>query len=251
MKLFNSKFKIAGLIMLLFLFSTIAVSLKVYAKPVNAVLVDYSAMEQIEKNVFIEADAVSDVKTQLLEFVRSSEDKVINIFGSRVASPYVIVALSQSALNKYAENITGQTYYYPWKNYIVIGPKGLNENVISHEFTHAELRERLDHKDKVPAWFDEGLATMIDGRYANNEDVWKEHTNNGEKPIDYQTLGSHEAFNNYGTREAWINYNLACYEVTRWFKVVGKDGLLQLIDGLNNGKEFDNQYQLIESEMID
>lgn len=250
MKLLKSKSKIITLIVVMLILSTLAVSLKVYAKPVNAVLVDYSNMEQMETNIYMEADAESYLKNQLMEFVTLSEEKVIDIFGNRVSSPYLIVALSENALNKYAENLTGQTYYYPWKNYIVIGPKGLNENVISHEFTHGELRERLNHKNKVPVWFDEGLATMVDGRYANNEEVWKENTNNGENPVDYSALGSHESFNNYGTKEAWTNYNLACYEVTRWFKVVGRDGLLKLIDGLNNGKEFDELYKLIEGEIL-
>jgi hypothetical protein len=44
---------------------------------------------------------------------------------------------------------------------------------------------------------------MVDGRYGNNEEIWKENTNNGENPVDYSTLDSHESFNNYGTKEAW------------------------------------------------
>ncbi|MDR6726890.1 hypothetical protein J2W91_005415 [Paenibacillus amylolyticus] len=248
MKLFKNKSKIIGLIIVLFIVSSVAVSLKVYAKPVHAVLVNYSNMDHIKNNVYIESDVGSNVKNQLLELVQLSEDKVINVFGNKVSSPYVIAALSHRALDMYAENLTGQTYYYPWKNYIVVGPKGLTDNVLSHEFTHAELRERLHNKNKVPVWFDEGLATMVDGRFSSNEEAWKEHTNDGENPIDYKTLDSHDAFNNYGTAEAWMNYNLACYEVTRWYTIVGSSGLLQLIDVLNKGEEFDVQYRLIESE---
>lgn len=247
MKHLKSKSKIIGLILGLFIFSIVVVSLTVYAKPVNAMFVDYSNMEQIDKDVYVEPDLKSDERTELLEYVMSSQDKVADVFGERVSSPYLIVTLSQQALKKYAENTTGQTYYYPWKNYIVVGPKGLNVSVISHEFTHAELRERLHNKNKVPVWFDEGLATMVDGRYSNYKKVWLQYSNNGEIPVDYSLLDSHQAFH-YGNAEAWTNYNLACYEVSRWYTIVGSSGLIKLIDELNKGEQFDVKYKLLEAE---
>lgn len=120
---------------------------------------------------------------------------------------------SPQALKKYAQkNRTGQTYYTYWGHYIVIGPDGFNEDVLVHELLHSELRTRLKNKDKVPVWFDEGLATVVDHRYIRNE-----------------------------------NYEIAHSEVARWFWIVGKSGLSELIEGLNKGGAFNELYKAIES----
>lgn len=225
--------------------SVIIVAWGLYAKPVHAALVDYSDMVEVAPDVYIEPGSPEDLQNKLLNYVNRAQQKVIDVFGKRSSSPYLIVALSSKKLGKYAENPVGQTYYLPWNNYIVVGPDGVNENVISHEFTHAELRERLHNRNAVPVWFDEGLASMVDGRMPDNAAVWEQVTNSGLEPVDYELLDSHEAFR-YGTSEALTNYNLSCYEVTRWFSHAGQDGLLRLIDALNQGEDFAEQYSRIE-----
>lgn len=47
-----------------------------------------------------------------------------------------------------------------------IGPRGLNVDVVAHAIAHAEIKARagLEHWPRLPAWFDEGLATQVDGR---------------------------------------------------------------------------------------
>lgn len=201
-------------------------------------------MKEVAPDLYVEPGLQSSEQEELLRTVESAESKIAEVFGGRSSSPKIIAVQSQKALQKYAENSTGQTYYYPWKNYIVIGPKGLNESVISHELTHAELRERLHNKHKVPAWFDEGLAAMVDGRFINNEGVWNEVTAQGKIAVNFSLLESHSAFE-YGTAEAQRNYNLACYEVSRWFNIAGQEGLLKLIDALNAGGDFSEQYKRI------
>lgn len=58
-------------------------------------------------------------------------------------------------------------------------------------------------------------------------------------------LPSHQAFL-YGSPEAATHYNLACYEVTKWFNTAGREGLLRLIEALNQGQDFAEQYAMIE-----
>lgn len=241
------KRKKVTILFIIFLISIIVISLNIYSKPVSAVLVDYSRLNQVTPDVYMEPDLQDTIKEELLNYVQTSVAKISDVFGDRDSYPYVIYVESQKFIRKYAENSTGQTYYYPWKNYIVIGPRGFNENVISHEFTHAELRDRLHNKNKVPVWFDEGLAAMIDGRFSNNEAIWNKITNDGKSPIDFDLLDSHKVFN-YGTIEASNNYYLSCHEVTRWFTIVGKSGLLKLINELNHGGNFKDKYKLIEFE---
>ncbi|WNS43311.1 hypothetical protein [Paenibacillus sp. MMS20-IR301] len=226
--------------------SLLIISLIAYAKPVHAALVNYSAMVELSPDIYIEPDLSQDIKEELLHYVDRSRDKLEAVFGGRSSEPCLILALSAKQLDKYAENPTGQTYYLPWRNYIVIGPDGFNENVISHELTHAELRERLHNRNVVPVWFDEGLASMVDGRFAKlttpGETKEQDAGLAGLEPLD-----THEAFN-YGTAEAWKNYITACSEVTRWYSIAGQDGLLRLIHALNQGADFTEQYIRIEQE---
>jgi len=243
--IFKKNLKIVTAALGVLLISIILIAWGLYAKPVHAALVGYSNMIEVAPEVYMEPGSPKDLQNELLNYVNHAQEKVADVFGKRSSSPYLIVALSSKKLGKYAENPVGQTYYLPWNNYIVVGPEGLNENVISHEFTHAELRERFHNRNAVPVWFDEGLASMIDGRLSNSAAVWKQVTNNGLAPVDYGLLDSHEAFR-YGTSEALTNYNLSCYEVTRWFTIAGQDGLLRLIDALNQGQDFAEQYSRIE-----
>lgn len=108
---------------------------------------------------------------------------------------------------------------------------------------------RLHNQKKVPVWFDEGLATMIDGRYSGSGAVWERVTSNGENAYVYDLLDSTEAFR-YGKKDTPDHYSLACYEVTRWFVFVGTDGLLALIHDLNEGMDFKERYELLQQIKI-
>lgn len=218
----------------------------IYAKQTNAVLVKFSNMKQITHNVYVEPDISESEQAEVIHFVQTSAEKVKSLFGQKESIPVVIYAKSNETLEKYADSDIGQTYYYPWNNYIVIGPRGSNVNVIAHEFTHAELRKRLKNSSKVPVWFDEGLAAMVDGRFTDYEKTWSTQTNGGKEPVDFKLLDSHSAFQAKAT--STMNYELACYEVSRWYGIVGTPGLLQLIDSLNEGEDFSAVYKEIESD---
>ncbi|WP_438498621.1 hypothetical protein [Paenibacillus sp. IHBB 3054] len=219
----------------------------IYAKQTNAVLVNYSNMKQIAHNVYVEPEINESEKAGLINYVQTSTVKINALFGQKESTPVLIYAKSKKALENYADSDIGQTYYYPWNNYIVIGPSGYNENVIAHEFTHAELRKRLRNSSKVPIWFDEGLAAMVDGRFPDNEMIWNIQTNDGKESINFNLLDSHSAF--HSNAKSHINYELACYEVSRWYGIVGTPGLLKLIDSLNKGGDFNDVYKGIESNL--
>lgn len=218
----------------------------IYTKQTHAVLISYSNMNEIVHNVYVEPEITESEKAELLQYVQASNVKIDTLFGHKESAPVIIYATSKEALEKYANSDIGQTYYYPWNNYIVIGPRGFNENVITHELTHSELKKRLN-SSRVPIWFDEGLAAMADGRFPDNKGTWNIQTNDGKLPIDFDLLDSPSAFQ--PNAQSRMNYELACYEVSRWYGIAGTPGLLKLIDALNNGEDFDDAYKGIESDM--
>jgi len=58
-------------------------------------------------------------------------------------------------------------FYTPFRAIMVIGPDGINLDVLSHEMCHTELYHRLGwwrKEMRIPTWFDEGLAMQLDYR---------------------------------------------------------------------------------------
>jgi aminopeptidase N len=55
----------------------------------------------------------------------------------------------------------------PLTQYIFIGPKGQNVDVIAHELMHAEMGVRVGYladRHSLPIWFKEGFALQVDRR---------------------------------------------------------------------------------------
>lgn len=223
---------------LTFLLLMLIVVYMINPQPVNAMMVEFSSMEKQGKHVYVEPDISEVTTTILLNDFEQSRERVSGFFEDLKDNPTLLFVQSPHALEKYAQkNRTGQTYYTCWGNYIVIGPDGFNADVIAHELMHSELRKRLKNKDKVPVWFDEGLATLVDYRYNSDKFISFDKINE---------LSSRDDF--YEPSHVKENYEIAHSEINRWFGIVGKSGLVGLIDGLNNGEEFKTIYKSIESQ---
>ncbi|MEK5254497.1 hypothetical protein NST74_13620 [Paenibacillus sp. FSL F4-0125] len=206
-------------------------------QPVHAMMVDFSSMEERVEHVYVEPDIPVNMEDMILNDLTQSKERISEVFDGLQANPTILFVQSSKALEKYAQNNrTAQTYYTYWGHYIVVGPDGFNEDVIAHELLHSELRTRLMNKDKVPVWFDEGLATVVDHRYIRDESLNLDHIND---------LSSRDAF--YEPSQVKANYEIAHSEVVRWFGIVGKSGLMELIEGLNQGGTFNELYKAIES----
>ena len=72
---------------------------------------------------------------------------------------------------------------------VLIGPEGINEDVISHELVHAELATRLGLLKRawmLPTWFDEGMAMQVDHRLDYNLQALRRFQSRGD--LQYPAL---------------------------------------------------------------
>ena len=130
------------------------------------------------------------------------------------------------------------------KNYISVSDEYLNIDIIAHELTHAELHTRLNMKalKSIPTWFDEGLATQNDYREQYGLDAWIEQTDNGKNALPLEDMDTGFEFYADPVEDRRFRYLNANHEVSVWMDTHQQIGLLELLDKLNNGEEFDVAY---------
>jgi hypothetical protein len=140
--------------------------------------------------------------------------------------------------------------------YVVISPQGLNVDVISHEMCHAELTHRLGWltmSRKIPQWFNEGIALMVDYRYPdkgvdntyeNYLRKWQQTSMQGQIHVSLQDLETVESF--YRGDNFWVNlaYLRSGLEVSKWLEKVEQQGLLDLTQALQSGASFEEAWTM-------
>jgi len=77
-------------------------------------------------------------------------------------APRIIICTSQECADRFDLKLRGLTL---GRHLVFLGPKGLNEMILTHEFAHIHLHSRMGVQDvfhqRIPAWFNEGLATHL------------------------------------------------------------------------------------------
>ena len=221
---------------------------------INCLMIDFSSLEKIRHNVYVSEGTSNSEKDSLLKLLNKSNQRVKNLWGSVESDPVFIIC---STFDDYIDygmyKVDGLACMYPFGTYIIISPDGINENIISHEICHAELYSRIGFSDddEIPLWFHEGLASLVSHYQPNSYDgfkqVWNKRSKNGRVKIDLNDISSYDGF--YGSPAIMdLPYWRAALEVSRWYEITGKEGLLELVSLIKNGQDFKSSYKLVEEK---
>ena len=126
--------------------------------------------QQSNNNVFIDTSDTAlkeDLTQKTLATIGLAAERISKIYGRPESLPRFIVAADGDTAEWWGANETASMHRSPWGSCIVIGPKGNNIDVISHEWLHAEVQQRVGfftHLRKIPVWFDEGIGLTVDWR---------------------------------------------------------------------------------------
>jgi len=112
---------------------------------------------------------------------------------------------------------------------------------VTHERTHAELHRSLRLSDlwdqRIPAWFDEGLASYL------SDDT---RLDSPENPRDADWICSARTFRDWGrlhpARDWRQTYGAAARKVAEIDQIYGRDGLRDLVAAGEAGGSFDAEY---------
>ena len=140
---------------------------------------------------------------------------------------------------------------------VLLSPRALNSAMISHEWSHTELYQRVGGFwgwRGIPNWFDEGVAVLVSEDPRHGEAIWSTINKEGIVPPTLEDLSSHrkwiQAVNKY--RDAEINpnnlavvYTTAGHEVREWYRTAGQDGLLEVVQQVKAASEFEDVYATV------
>jgi hypothetical protein len=109
------------------------------------------------------------------------------------------------------------------------------DRVLSHEFVRAVVA--LSGGRTVPAWVNEGLATVLEPAGPKEAETTLEHTR-----VRLALSMLHRGFVGLSTRDAEVAYATAARAVRRLIEQRGVEGLVALLEDLKRGAPFDQAF---------
>ena len=203
-----------------------------------------SSFEKVADNIYVNKNYSGNIK-EAIQLTEEAVERDRAFFGELQCTDTTIIIFcdDDKLLSKLDGDHDTKTSYTK-KNYISVSDEYLNIDIIAHEFTHAELHTRLNMKalKRIPTWFDEGLATQNDYREQYGLDAWIEQTDNGKNTVPLEDMDTGSEFYADPVEDRRFRYLNAKHEVSVWMDTHQQKGLLELLDKLNNGEEFDVAY---------
>jgi hypothetical protein len=212
-------------------------------------------MVPIAHNIYVEAGTNDASRRALREAMAQAETVILSAYGSVEARPIVHACISRQCLESFGG---GGTFAKVYGRHILLSARGMNWHFIVHEWSHAELYQRLGWGAwrRMPQWFDEGLAVALSDAPEHSEQHWQ-YLNESHIafPDDEQlrTLNSLRQWNmaasSYsdnknaerrarGETEIHALYAAAGHALRPWLAERGTQGLIDFIAALNSGRDF-------------
>ncbi len=214
-----------------------------------------AAFTEIADHVYINKDNARS-RQEILSLVEQAEERVSAFFGDLRYrdETFFIICDDEQLIRKIGEDHATVTISFPAeKHYICISDEYLEPDILAHEITHAELRARLvsSAQGKIPTWFDEGLALQNDYREIYSEEQWILQTDNGENAVAPEDMDTPAEFYAGEAEDRRFRYLNAKHELNAWMAAHGQQGLLELIEKLNDGADFDTAYSREDQGIFD
>ena len=193
-------------------------------------------LERITGSLFVDPAMSVEDRRMLQETVARAAAQVASFYRSFDRQPILLACASEDCDRKLGgRGARANTY---GTTFIRLSPRGFNQTILAHEFSHVELHARIGQfrllMGAIPAWFDEGLAVIVsdDARYLGPGTTSATRCliePQGDLPSNPSQWG-HAAGKTPGL------YAQAACRVMRWMEENGgktglRDAILQVADG--------------------
>ena len=201
-----------------------------------------SAFEEIDDNIYINRSFSGSIE-EAIGRIDSAKERVKDFFGDLccLEDTVIIICDDDLLLSRLGGDHDTKTCYFPAKkHYISVSDEYFNVDILAHELTHAELHTRLSEsaQKKIPTWFDEGIALQNDYRELYSFETWVKQTDNGSHTVALEDMDEASEFYAGTVEDRRFRYLNAKHEVDGWMETHKRQGLMELIDKLNNGEAF-------------
>lgn len=101
-----------------------------------------------------------------LAMVAAAKRRIADFYGERTSDARVLICTTAECYRRIGGGGEKGRAFGRWA--LMLSPAGADETIATHELAHIEMHKRLGWSyDRVPRWFDEGLAVVIsdDARY--------------------------------------------------------------------------------------
>jgi hypothetical protein len=126
-------------------------------------------LERTANRLFVDRAMSTEDRTNLEDIVARAATQVADFYGSFDHRPTILACATELCDRRLGgKGARANTY---GTTLIRLSPRGLNQTILAHEFSHFELHARIgilrQLSGALPAWFDEGLAVIVsdDARY--------------------------------------------------------------------------------------
>jgi hypothetical protein len=213
----------------------------------------------IAPDLYVEAGTDEATRDRLRADMDRAEAAILKAYGSVSARPSVHACITEKCYAAFGgrgdvARVFGQR--------ILLSPRGLKWHFLAHEWSHAEMSRRLTLLawKRMSQWFDEGLAVAISEAPEHSENHWQFLLRadiprpTRDELLTYQSLLQWQAgVHRFGDDKNFVRmaqgqptlspvYAAAGHEVRPWLTKVGSQGLLPLIQRMNEGADFEAAY---------
>lgn len=198
---------------------------------------------EIKEGIYLDKDATEIQKKELYASVNTAKKRLTYFYGTLKTKPKIVACGTEDCYRKFG-GVSAKG-----KNYgsvaILLSPRGINPEIISHEWSHRELFERVGFfkSRKIAYWFDEGLAVYISKDEVYSHEKWLKATKNTNKILGLDDIDTLQKWLKANREEEHIiSYGTAREEVARWLEKTGVGGLRELLNRLSKGEDFYSAY---------
>ncbi len=235
----------------IFLVVVIAIFTWLFPQFFRCLFVENDDFEEIKPNVFVENNISNKQKDALLKDIVLAKKRIENFWGKQKGTAKIIFCQNTETYKKYCQSSEGAgcSIGTPLGSWIILNQEELNTDIIAHEMCHDELMTKLGWwktKNKIPTWFDEGLALMLDQRFVSSQDSIQRYIDYraelkylSPQPIPLNELETQKQFFQQNSNFTKIAYFSSATAISKKISRKGKIEIFRIIEKVKNEGEFE------------